>query len=191
MKKHENVVRVPGLRRLTGIALGILWTGVSGMVYLRHQERKKILQSDYYKTSMALLRAFTPAVEKLGNPIIERPIDVFFNAGLSITPFTARVTVPLKGSVNSGILYSWSSRDEVNEGWRIERLDLDVKNEPERLTVFRDNSKFPRAQMLDPRLMNKPKTEADDPLAYIDTRGNVKKQPMVDDCWEDAAAETS
>ena len=175
-------MKFPRVHRLAGVALAVAWTGLSGMVYLRHRERKKILDADYYKTSMALLRSFAPAVEKLGKPIIERPIDIFFNAGLSITPFTARVTVPIQGSENSGILYSWSSRDETYEGWRIERGDLEVMNEAERLSVYRDNSKFPRAQMVDPRLMNKPKTEADDPLAYIDTRGNVKKQPVADDC---------
>lgn len=152
------------------------------MFYLRHRERKKIMLSDYYKTSMALLRAFPPAVERLGKPIVERPIDIFFNPGVSITPFTAVITVPVQGSEKAGILYSWSSRDETHEGWRIERLDLEVKNEQERLSVFRDNSKFPRAQMVDPRLRNKPKTEADYRLAYIDMRGNVKQQPVADDC---------
>lgn len=152
------------------------------MFYLRHKERKKIMQSDYYKTSMALLRAFPPAKEILGVPIMERPVDIFFNPGVSLTPFTARIIVPLQGSDKRGSLYSWASRDETNEGWRIERLDLEVKDEPERFSVYRDNSKFARAQMLDPRLMNKPKTVANDPLAYVDMNGVIKKQPVIGDC---------
>jgi len=181
-KKSGGSPKVPGLHRLAGVALAVMWTGLSGIVYLRHRERKKVLESDYYKTSMALLRAFAPAVEKLGKPIIEKPLDIFFNAGHSITPFTARITVPLQGAAKSGLLYSWSSRDETYEGWRIERLDLEVEKEAERLAVYRDNSKFPRAQMADPRLMNKPLTDLDAARAYVDPRGNVKMQPVADDC---------
>ena len=185
-KKVRGPPKVPGLHRLAGVALAVMWTGLSGVVYLRHRERKKVLESDYYKTSMALLRAFAPAVEKLGHPIIEKPIDVykgvFFSAGHSITPFTARITVPLKGASKSGLLYSWSSRDETYEGWRIERLELEVENEAERIAVYRDNSKFPRAQMADPRLLNKPLTDLDEARAYVDPRGNVKMQPVAEDC---------
>lgn len=170
------------LRNLCAVALGVTWTGLGGMVYLRHEERTKILDSEYYKTSMTLLRSFPPAKEKLGDSIFARPLDVFFNPGVSITPFTARVTVDVGGKLNTGILYSWASREETYEGWRIERLDLEVKNEAERLSVYRDNSKFPRAQKSDPRLLNKPKTEADDPLVYVDTKGNLKKRPVGDDC---------
>merc|ERR1711970_1378821 len=79
---------------------------------------------------MALLRAFPPAKDKLGHPIMESPIDIFShlgrsnkwpffyigNPGVSITPFTAIITVPLRGSDKNGILYSWSSRDESHEG---------------------------------------------------------------------------
>ena len=182
MKKSPAGPRIPGLHRLAGVALAVMWTGLGGIFYLRHRERKKVLESDYYRTSMALLRAFAPAAEKLGTPIIERPLDVFFNSGHSITPFTARLTVPVRGADKSGLLYSWSSRDETYEGWRIERLDLEVEQEAERIPVYRDNSKFPRAQMADPRLINKPSTASDDPRAYVDTRGNVKLQPAMDDC---------
>jgi len=193
---RKKIAPDPGVRALAGVSLGVLWTGLAGMFYLRYRERMKIVKSDYYKTSMALLRAFPPAKDKLGHPIMESPIDIFShlgrsnkwpffyigNPGVSITPFTAIITVPLRGSDKNGILYSWSSRDETHEGWRIERLDLEVEREPERFSVYRDNSKFPRAQMLDPRLMNKPKTEADDRLAYVGMDGAIKKQPVADDC---------
>ena len=181
MRKHQTI-KYPGVFKLVGVACGVMSTGLCGIAYVRYKERNKIRESDYYKIPMTILRSFAPAVDKLGHPIRERPLDVLFNVGISITPFTARLTVPLQGSLNSGILYSWASRDETYEGWRVERVDLEVQNEAQRLSVFRDNSKFPRAQMLDPRLMNKPKTEADDPLAYIDMQGNVKKQPVADDC---------
>jgi len=171
-----------GAHKMVGVALGVLWTGLSGMFYIRYKERKKIITSDYYKTSMALLRSFPPAKEKLGETIYEYPLDVFSNLAIAITPFTSRVTAGVWGARNSGVLYSWSSRDETDEGWRIERVDLEIKDQAERISVYRDNSKFPRAQMLDPRLLNKPKTEADDPLAYVDMQGNIKKQPVGDDC---------
>ena len=182
ISEKPKLLEMAGANKMVGIALGVLWTGLGGIFYLRYKERKKIITSEYYKTSMALLRSFPPAKEKLGESIYEYPLDVFFNDGISITPFTSRVTAGVWGAKNSGILYSWASRDETYEGWRIERLDLEIKDQTERISVYRDNSKFPRAQMLDPRLLNKPKTEADDPLAYVDMQGNIKKQPVGDDC---------
>merc|ERR1711915_1037562 len=183
MKKHKFTKGpLSPLMKLSGIAIGVANLGLAAILYLRFKERKRVLTAEYYKTSMALLRAFPLAREKLGTPIIEGSLDVFFNPGIFSTDLTARFIVPVSGPLNKGVLYAWSSREDSHDGWRIERLDLEINRDALRLSVYRDNSKFPSAQMEDPRLQNKPATRLDDPSVYVDMKGDLRTRPNGDDC---------
>ncbi|XP_023020420.1 cytochrome c oxidase assembly factor 1 homolog [Leptinotarsa decemlineata] len=116
-------------------AIGGVATVTMGLLF-KNKLNNNVKATDFYKNALKLVRSHPGAVNLLGEPIKDLRIDV----GNEKDNFTkgdfAQYKVPLKGSKQRGTLYFWAERD-VNEKWLVNRVELELKNIPDKRLLIK------------------------------------------------------
>ncbi|XP_025076930.1 uncharacterized protein LOC112553708 [Pomacea canaliculata] len=99
---------------------------VAGAAYLTQRIHENLERGEYYTKSVAMLRKYGPAVELLGHPIRTKRMDLGDFGKNRVDGLRAKLTIPLKGSKDTGTLYVWASREKPGDSWDVTRLDLEV-----------------------------------------------------------------
>ncbi|CAN7937384.1 unnamed protein product, partial [Ixodes hexagonus] len=136
-KKRKSHTKMAKVNRLLKYASFTGLATVGGIICFQNYVAKKLTENEYYKTSLSMLRSHKEAVRLLGEPVIERNIDLADSKGTTTRPYRARMKVPLRGSKQSGELYLWAQRPGLEEPWDVLRLELGLKaHKDRRLVVY-------------------------------------------------------
>lgn len=105
---------------------------------MRDNIMTKLRREEYYREAIKCLRAHPGSIQLLGEPIKELGFEMEDKENFSDGK-TAHFRVKVKGSKERGIMYFWAERPEIGTSWTVNRIELELKNQPEkRLLVKRE-----------------------------------------------------
>lgn len=110
---------------------------IAGTAFFHHKIQANIASQDYYKTSVQLLRDHQLALDTLGEPLRITYMNLS-RKDIMINHEIAQVVIPVRGSNSKGNLYSFATRTEDN-GWLLERVELDVNQGQQRIKIWPEN----------------------------------------------------
>ncbi|XP_068752168.1 cytochrome c oxidase assembly factor 1 homolog [Montipora capricornis] len=105
-----------------------------GAAFFHHRIQANIASQDYYKKSVEALRGHRLASDTIGKPIRIPYLNLARN-DIRVNHRTAQVVIPVRGSKASGNLYSFATRKK-EEGWVLERVELEVGPECNRIKIL-------------------------------------------------------
>ena len=120
------------------IAVGIMLTGCSGLYVTRWILQNKIGESVSYKEAMQCLRSNPNAVELLGEPIIEKKVEVGDNKCYGRRDNVMWVTVPLQGKNRSGNLYYWVTMDDPKNTFIVSKVEFGIDQSATRISLKKE-----------------------------------------------------
>uniref|UniRef100_T1JLP3 Cytochrome c oxidase assembly factor 1 homolog n=1 Tax=Strigamia maritima TaxID=126957 RepID=T1JLP3_STRMM len=110
-----------------------------GGYYFNRKIQSGIWNSEYYKSSMKLLRQHNGVRKLLGEPIKDGNMDLGDNYNL-VDGLNARLKVPVRGPKQKGELFVFASRTQHSDSYVVDRLELQLDtDDTRRLLVFDKN----------------------------------------------------
>lgn len=105
-------------------------------MFMRDNILTKIRTEEYYKEAMRNLRAHPGAVQLLGEPIKELGFDLEDKENETDGKY-AFFKVRVKGPNDRGTMYFWADRPEFGAKWNVNRIELELKDQPDRRLVVK------------------------------------------------------
>eukprot|EP00057_Strongylocentrotus_purpuratus_P019905 XP_011674379.1 PREDICTED: uncharacterized protein LOC105443181 isoform X1 [Strongylocentrotus purpuratus] len=112
---------------------GIISLGGAGYFYKAIQDN--VASGSYYSKSIDILSNHTGATDVLGLPIKTKFVNLG-NQFIAISALQANLAIPLRGSIRSGVMYSWSSRPNTQDDWTVQRIDLEITKPQRKVTIY-------------------------------------------------------
>lgn len=125
---NMTLVKVAAVGGVITVSMGYAW---------RMKINRNIAESDSYKDAMKTLRQNKGAVYLLGEPIKDLLLDVGNTNKNYTKDFSQHYEVPLKGTKQRGTLHYWADRKAIEEKWNLNRIELELKNEPDRRLLIK------------------------------------------------------
>lgn len=110
-------------------AFGGLITAVTGYA-VRGRIHNNIKNTAHFKKALEELKAHRGAIYILGEPIQVGNVNIDDSANNFTKDYTAQYRVPVIGLKKEGDLYFWAERDNVEDEWIICRMELGLKDTP-------------------------------------------------------------
>lgn len=121
-------------------AIGGFITVTMGMAY-RFKVNDNIRQSDHYKEALKTLRSHPASVYLLGEPIKDGMLDLEDQKKNYTNELDAHYEIPVRGPKQRGILHIWAQRSNQGEKYTINKMELALKNEPDRRLLIKAEDK--------------------------------------------------
>ncbi|CAF0793252.1 unnamed protein product [Brachionus calyciflorus] len=116
------------------IALGLAFP-VIGMAYMTQNKIAKNFSNEtYFKEAVELIKGYTPAMEKLGQPVRIKKIDISDDFNYQDLE-KAKVKIPLQGQRCAAEVFAYATKD--NNNWKLDYMELKYTNMPK--FVFYDS----------------------------------------------------
>ncbi|XP_022905710.1 cytochrome c oxidase assembly factor 1 homolog [Onthophagus taurus] len=112
-------------------SVGGILTVTMGLAY-RWQVNKRVCEFEPYRATFKIVRAHKGAVELLGEPIKDKLVDIGNTEKNYTKDLAAQYEVPVSGTKQRGTVYFWADREGIDKPWKISRIELGLKDEPER-----------------------------------------------------------
>lgn len=96
----------------------------------RGRIQTNIRNTEHFKTAVDELKAHRGAVYILGEPIEVGRVDIDDTTNNYTKDYTAQYRVPVSGVKKKGDLYFWAERDGIDQPWIICRMELGLKDTP-------------------------------------------------------------
>ncbi|GFR84544.1 cytochrome c oxidase assembly protein 1-like protein [Elysia marginata] len=121
---------------LLKVAGGVGVVGLGASIWMERKVQNMYRQQGFYQKSVLLLQNYTPAAQFLGKPIFSGRVYVGDKALLNVEDYTAKLVVPVVGSIDEGLLYIQASRENKETEWTIDQLDLEIKSSQQKWTFY-------------------------------------------------------
>ncbi|XP_031567814.1 cytochrome c oxidase assembly factor 1 homolog [Actinia tenebrosa] len=111
---------------------------VVGAAFCHHRIQANLASMDYYKKSVDEFRKHPVAVEAVGNPVRFR----YMNLGrkdIQVDHERAQIVIPVRGSKTTGNLFSFATRQSLDEQWVLKELELEVESDKKRITIIKND----------------------------------------------------
>ncbi|KAJ8019838.1 Cytochrome c oxidase assembly factor 1-like [Holothuria leucospilota] len=124
-------------QNLRGIAVVTGFATLGGCAFFYKKIQDNLISGTYYSKSLLLLKDHEDAKTLLGVPIKTKFIDLSdsFNA-IDGQKGVAQLAIPLRGSREKGILYTWSSRANPGDDWTVTKVELHLKGSSRIETIY-------------------------------------------------------
>lgn len=103
---------------------------------MKESIQNKLRMMEYYRTAMKTLREHEGAKQLLGEPIKDAGFDLADKENKS-DHYNAFYKVKVIGPNNRGIMYFWAERQDIKESWNVKRIELELKDQPDRRLVVK------------------------------------------------------
>lgn len=120
---NHTLVKIAALGGMATVTMGLL---------TRSKFNDRISETEYYKEALTTIRTHKGAVHILGEPIKTGTIDVGNVEKNYTNDLSAKYEVPVIGSKERGTMHFWAKRKSVDDKWFVNRIELGLKNEPNR-----------------------------------------------------------
>ncbi|XP_014780763.1 uncharacterized protein LOC106876657 [Octopus bimaculoides] len=121
---------------LRNIAILGGFISIGGAGYFTTKLKYKFKQADYFIESVSLLRNYTPIEKYLGQPIVVKSIDLGDTENNVVGALGAKIAIPVCGPKDKGILYCWATRENTDERWLVDKLEIEIKKTKQRWTFY-------------------------------------------------------
>ncbi|KAL5275670.1 hypothetical protein ACFFRR_001484 [Megaselia abdita] len=122
-------------RTLVKVAVYGLVACIGGVVYVRHELQSRVRNGEYFVQALQHLNSSAGAVKLLGSPIKDTAFDLGDESKNSCDGQTAKFEVSVKGPIDRGTMFFWSSRKE--EGWNLDRMELEVRSQKDKRFIIK------------------------------------------------------
>ncbi|KAJ8872183.1 hypothetical protein PR048_025785 [Dryococelus australis] len=106
--------------------------------FMRNKIEEGIKKSDYFRESMKQMRTHQGVVSLFGEPIKDGRLNLGENGTNFCDGTQAQFQVPVKGPKAKGTLHLWAERMTYEQPWDVYRLELELKDMPDRIIVLRN-----------------------------------------------------
>ncbi|XP_072268256.1 cytochrome c oxidase assembly factor 1 homolog [Pyxicephalus adspersus] len=116
------------MQQLTQLAVFFGVLSSSGCAAMYYMIQKSFSKKEYYTKAIEMLESQSSALETIGAP----PLKVHFlnlaDKSNHVDKSSAKVKIPVSGSLLAGNLCSSAVRDHVNQRWDLRDVVLELKN---------------------------------------------------------------
>ncbi|RUS71617.1 hypothetical protein EGW08_020628 [Elysia chlorotica] len=124
------------LSTLLKVAGGIGVVGLGASIWMERRMQSSYRQQGFYQESVRLLQNYTPAAQFLGKPIFSGRVKIGDKTMLNVEDFSAKLVIPVVGSVDKGSLHVLASREDKESQWTIDQLDIEIKSSNQKWTFY-------------------------------------------------------
>lgn len=126
--KTVTLVKIAAIGGIITVSMGFA---------LRFKINENIRQLDHYKEAMKILRSNPASVYLLGEPIKDKLLDLDNEKKNYTNKLDSHYEIPVSGSKQRGILHMWAKRNSEDEKYVVNKMELELKNEPDRRLLIK------------------------------------------------------
>ncbi|XP_005093177.1 cytochrome c oxidase assembly factor 1 homolog [Aplysia californica] len=109
---------------------------IGATTWMESRMQSQFRQQDFYQKPLLMLHKYKPAEQFFGRPIYGGRLSLGDESKLKVDEFTAKLSIPVVGPKDKGVLYVAASRESREKDWNIDVLDLEITRTKQRWKFY-------------------------------------------------------